>query len=425
MKLFANKRQQSRAAPLVYCIGLLLVAIAVALASAAHADEPAPVVAAGQPVQWWFVFKLNAGKFPGCAAHAVRACPFGGDVQHYTNFSQQYIFASNEHPELQQGEGCSGDTTADPVGATFDEIYHGSFHYVVWNDQFYQDPELENCSGDSCPSPWGHSKGMLVWNDAGNGLVLQVTTPSWPGAGSSAHPRTQGDNTLGCVLNNNVKFSQHFFALSLTHEDLLKLLQALGNASVVTDPGNPQIVNSGGPADVQALVAKLGRKSNSTTATIEQLSSHVRVVSKPSALHVPPWQLLSSLLGGVPLRSATWWTRPEIPTTTASSSIDCWDNGLAAPAGVQIATSGKWNGTPIALKAGPSADGNHAKIGVSTNGTNLAIFGDLNQQGAISGNPKECARSQNGRGGLFFVIEDQKLAASIGELIRGETAPSE
>jgi uncharacterized protein (DUF2235 family) len=33
-------------------------------------------------------------------------------------------------------------------------------------------------------------------------------------------------------------------------------------------------------------------------------------------------------------------------------------------------------------------------------------------------------RSQNGRGGLFFVIEDQKLAASIGELIRGETAPS-
>src|SRR6185312_4719563 len=117
MKLFANKRQQSRAAPLVYCIGLLLVAIAVALASAAHADEPAPVVAAGQPVQWWFVFKLNAGKFPGCAAHAVRACPFGGDVQHYTNLSQQYIFARNEHPELQQGEGCSGDTTADPVGA--------------------------------------------------------------------------------------------------------------------------------------------------------------------------------------------------------------------------------------------------------------------------------------------------------------------
>jgi hypothetical protein len=266
---------------------------------------------------------------------------------------------------------------------------------------------------------------MLVWNDAGEGLVLQVTTPSWPGAGSSAHPRTKDDNSLGCVLNNNVKFSQHFFALSLTHDDLLKVLRALGNASVVTDPGNPQIVNSGGPADVQVLVAKLGRKSESATATIEELSSHVRIVSKPSALHVPPWQLLSSLLGGVPLRTATWWTRPQIPTTTASSSIDCWDDGLAAPAAVQIATSGKWNGTPIALKAGPSADGNHAKIGVSTNGTNLAIFGDLNQQGAISGNAKECARSQNGRGGMFFVIEDKKLSTSIGELIRGETAPSE
>src|SRR6185437_14492846 len=101
---------------------------------------------------------------------------------------------------------------------------------------------------------WGHSKGMLVWGDSGDGLVLQVSTPSWPAAASHDRPRGAGDNTLGCVLNNNVKFSQHFFALALTHDDVLALLRALANSSVVTDPSDPQIVSSGGPMDIQALV---------------------------------------------------------------------------------------------------------------------------------------------------------------------------
>ena len=49
-----------------------------------------------------------------------------------------------------------------------------------------------------------------------------------------------------------------------------------------------------------------------------------------------------------------------------------------------------------------------------------AIFGDMNQQGAISGT---CKSSQNGRGGLFFVIDDADLAASVTNLIEGDTAP--
>lgn len=184
----------------------------------AQAEPPKPLLATGHAVQWWFVFKLNSGKFPGCGPHDARSCPFGGSVQPYTNFGQQYAFASSEAPQLQAGSGCSGETTTDPLGATFDEIYNGTYHFVVWNDQFYQDPALDSCSGDSCSAPWGHSKGMVAWDDSGDGLVLQVTTPSWPGAGSRSHPRENGDNTLGCVLNNNVKFSQHFFALALTHE---------------------------------------------------------------------------------------------------------------------------------------------------------------------------------------------------------------
>jgi hypothetical protein len=126
-------------------------------AAPAWADGPTPLLAAGHPVQWWFVFKLNAGagkgKFAACGTQAPRSCPFGGDVQPYTSFSQQYVYASNENSQLQQGSGCVGTTETDPLGATFDEIYSGNYHYVIWNDQFYQDPEIAGCSGDSCSAP--------------------------------------------------------------------------------------------------------------------------------------------------------------------------------------------------------------------------------------------------------------------------------
>jgi hypothetical protein len=99
---------------------------------------------------------------------------------------------------------------------------------------------------------------MLAWNDAGEGLVLQVTTPSWPAAGSTQSPRATDGNTLGCVKDDNVEVSQHFFALKVTNDDVLSILAALRNASVVTDPQNPQIINNGGPTDVQQSVSQLG-----------------------------------------------------------------------------------------------------------------------------------------------------------------------
>jgi hypothetical protein len=43
------------------------------------------------------------------------------------------------------------------------------------------------------------------------------------------------------------------------------------------------------------------------------------------------------------------------------------------------------------------------------------FFGDMNQQGAIKGN---CKSSQNGRGGLFFVIDDAELSNRVKDLIR-------
>jgi hypothetical protein len=90
------------------------------------------------------------------------------------------------------------------------------------------------------------------------------------------------------------------------------------------------------------------------------------------------------------------------------------------PGPVDIAIQGQWQGTTLGLKGGSGPDFNHAKVGVGVGvgvlGTkHYAIFGDLNQQGALSGN---CASSQNGRGGLFYVVDDEALFDSVGETDR-------
>jgi hypothetical protein len=380
---------------------------------------PTPLVQEGKAVDWWLVFKFNAASFPGCGS-AQRQCTFGGQIQPYRAFSQQFVFASSVNHTFQQGGDCIGDTTTDPVGATFGQIYNNAFSYVIWNDQFYDDPVIQGCTKE-CGAPWGHSKGMLAWNDAGDGLVMQVSTPSWPAAGSKTVPRKTDGNTLGCVKDNDVQVSQHFFSLKITKDDLVKILKALANASVVTDPTNTQIVKNGGPADVQALVNNLGRKSTSKTVTTDTLSSGVQLIAKSSGEHVPTWQMVSAVLGGVSLRAATWWTNPAVPTTTTSSPEPaCWDSALGKPGPVEIATTGLWAGKTFGLTGGLGANFNHAKIGISTSGTHhYAIFGDMNQQGSLSG---PCGSSQNGRGGLFYVIDDSALAESVKALIAGGTA---
>jgi hypothetical protein len=386
-----------------------------ALQAAEQASVPTPLLKSGQPVGWWFVFKFNAASFPGCGEGAQRACVFGGTVQKYDQFSQQFIYASSAAPALQLGGGCVGDTTNDPVGATFSQVYNGNFFYLLWNDQFDGDPVKTEAA------PYGHSKGMLVWNADGNGFVMQVSTPSWPGSGSSQSPRKTDGNTLGCVKDNDVLVSQHFFALTLTKADVVAVLKALANSSVVTDPSKPELVNNGGPSDIQALVKSLGKVSTSKIATTATLSSGVILLSKPSDLPVPPWQMVSAMLGGEPLRAATWWADPQIASTDSSTTVGCWSPSLDKPGPVDIAITGTWAGETLGFKGTADPQGNHAKIGVSTGSHTYAIFGDMNQQGSLSG--PNCKSSQNGRGGLFYVVDDTQLFGSLRVLLKGDSAP--
>ncbi|MDE0852995.1 MAG: hypothetical protein OSA97_01050 [Nevskia sp.] len=427
-KRIPSANQPKKRPKLVHAATLLPAAIGLACSSLgtgnapnaafSPSNTPVPLLAQGHPVSWWFAFKFNTATFPGCNGDDQKVCLFGGEVQQYPH-GQQFVYASSDNPNLQKGSGCVGATVTDPLGATFDEVYNNRFHYVVWNDQFYDDPKIKGCT-TSCGSPWGHSKGMLAWNDAGEGMVLQVTTPSWPAAGESDQPRKTDGNTLGCVDDNNVKVSQHFFAMQLTESDVVKVLKGLQNASVVTDTANPQIVNNGGPDEVQTLVQNLGVKSSGDTALALTLSNGIELISKPSALHVPPWQMVSSLLGGISLRTATWWATPNIPSAPAERP-GCWSDDLANPGAVEIATSGQWDGTVFGLKGGPGPNFNHAKIGVSTApGSDYVIFGDMNQQGSLSG--PNCGSSQNGRGGLFYVLSNEELAGSVRDLLKGDSA---
>lgn len=414
------------------------------MSNSAPLPAPTPLAGENQPVDWMFAFKFNAASFPGCTDDGKTPAPgtqgiFGGTVQTYPNgHSQQYVYATSANPTLVQGEGCVGATYTDPLGATFAQIYNNpGYHYVLWNDQFYQEP-LPNLD-----SPWGHSKGMVAWNQDGEGFVLQVSTPSWPGSGSKEDPRETG-NTLGAIGDDDdIEVSQHFFALKLSKDDLVAVLKALANASVATDAAAPSIVRNGGPADVQELVGALGvpaseRDSKSPqpppvpgqpTCTISQLSSGVQLISKPSALWLPPWQLVSAELGGLPLRVASWWASPEIYSTDAGVEIDGWPASLRAPGAVAIALTGVWDGTSLGLTGGMGTNYNHAKIGISTDSSQpVCVFGDMNQQGALRANyaysGQKMSSSQNGRGGTFYVLRNQQLFDSLTALLKGNTAPT-
>jgi hypothetical protein len=120
------------------------------LASAARGQAPTPYLDTGKPADWWFVFKFNTKSFPHCRADAKQACIFGGSVQSYKQWGQQFVFASSANKTLQAGTGCAGDTAADPVGATFGEVYNGTLSYVIWNDQAQSVGDL--IKGDTAPA---------------------------------------------------------------------------------------------------------------------------------------------------------------------------------------------------------------------------------------------------------------------------------
>ena len=113
---------------------------------------------------------------------------------------------------------------------------------------------------------------------------------------------------------------------------------------------------------------------------------------------------------------ATWYSQSKIDDTAAGTKPECWDKTLGTPGAVTNVETGRFAGKSFGLFGGPAPNANHAKIGVSTTG-NLAIFGDMNQEGALSDN---CKVKQNIRGGLFFAVEDEAVANSLRTMMSEE-----
>ncbi len=400
-----------------------------------------PLAGPNEPVDWMFAYKFNDGSFPDPPPPkgSVNGI-FGGTPKDYPDgFSQQYVFATSKNPTLVKGAGPIGATLTDPLGATFGQVYlRPGYFYILWNDQFYDDPI------ETKGSPAGHSKGMAAWNDDGEGFVLQVSTPSWPACGSHLFTRNSqktidgatkhlkdskgkfielDGNTLGCIDDDDIEVAQHFFCLKLNKDDLVSVLTALTNSSVVTDPTVPALCQNGGPSDVQALVKKMGKGVSSKSIINKTLSTGVRIISKPSSLAVPPWQAISAKLNGLSLRVVSWWASPTIYSTKAGDTPLCWAPGLGTPGDVDIALTGSWAGKNIDLIGDNGGNSNHAKIGISKDESQpICIFGDENQQGTISKGAHACSSSQNGRGGTYYVLNNAGLFGSLTQLFSGRTA---
>lgn len=415
---------------------------------------PMPLAGPNEPVDWLFAYKFNAGSFPGWDNGEMPkyGTPgvFGGTFKDYpAGLSQQYVFCTSDNPTLVKGKGPIGATYSDPIGATFAQIYNTPGYYcILWNDQFYGNPIA------SADSPFGHSKGMAAWNDDGEGFVLQTSTPSWPASGSYKISRNSeatiqavknGEknkygkpieldyNTLGCIDDDDIEVAQHFFCLKLNQDDLVSVLRGLINSSVVTDPRQPALCNNGGPQAIQELVSQLGKVSDSKEVLTATLSTGIQMISKPSALAVPPWQMISAQLNSLPIRAVTWWAFPNIYSTEKGQVPGCWASSLGTPGEVDIALTGSWDGTEIVLIGNNGKYSNHAKIGISMDENQpITVFGDENQQGALSvgycktgfyeHSTQQCDSSQNGRGGTYYVLNNTDLFKSITQLLSGKTA---
>jgi hypothetical protein len=204
------------------------------------------------------------------------------------------------------------------------------------------------------------------------------------------------------------------------------VLEALANSNVVTSAGESTIRHIGGPPAIQAAAARLGQARGAATVTDAVLSSGVRLISKSPTLWAPPWQVVSAALTppgsahGPALKTATW-TPTTMHATTASGDPQCWGYALH-PGPIAISRSGSYEHRQFGLGMGA----NHAKIGVSVDAPWYTIFSDLNEDGPLRPTDERagCKARQNGRGGMFFVVDNKTLHDDINVLITEPSAPA-
>nr|AIG56182.1 secreted protein [Achlya hypogyna] len=290
-------------------------------------DEVFALDGDGRPVAWWFVLKLPAqvrsatGTFmPTPCDCAPPAC--ASPEEPLRAHGLCYLYADANNPVLRHfrdvGYDCLGQGGRDPVSQTLRQKQTAT-HWGYFNDQlnglaFMQQKSLV-CGGSSSFN--AHSKGMVAFEAATGGFVLQTSTPNFPDPSSPAFV------PLGCQADNNVEYAQHLFAMSLDAAELLTLATGWQSARLCSANHyhtlhdllvSPSLANASSSlppvaqAVARALVEERLTPSASSQKTVVTKGSPVAVsgLFKSHRAQVPPWAMAASAYAS-DVSVASWW----------------------------------------------------------------------------------------------------------------------
>ncbi|TMW62556.1 hypothetical protein Poli38472_005174 [Pythium oligandrum] len=208
----------------------------------------------GQPVSWWVALKLPMQARRGSADAPIDDTPCDCPPPTCTGLDTElrdfraratglcYLYADSNTPTLRHfreiGYECLGQGGDDPLSQTLRQIQNnrtdGDVYWALFNDQLNgisQTPGMNGgdnktvCSGGDLFS--AHAKGAVGFDATSGGFYLQTSTPNFPDPSIVRASREDKFIPLGCQRDNNVKFAQHVFAMSLEMPTLNQLGQSL------------------------------------------------------------------------------------------------------------------------------------------------------------------------------------------------------
>ncbi len=119
-------------------------------------------------------------------------------------------------------------------------------------------------------------------------------------------PRKTDGNTLGCVTDNDVLSQPAFFRAETQQGRCCRCTEGSGECECGNGPDKTSNREQRRTSRHSgSWCVALEKYPGAQTATMARLSSGVVLISKPSDLNVPPWQMVSALLSGEPLRVAS------------------------------------------------------------------------------------------------------------------------
>jgi len=257
----------------------------------------------------------------------------------------------------------SSQSLADPsssVGRTLTQIYDGasdsSNGYVFYNDELPNGPTSDS---------YGHSKGQLMWSDAGQGFWLIHSVPKYaesPSNGQSTYeyPETGVDygQSMLCITMDIKNIDQAFAQLQLTNPQVYgqqwvsSLASSMPNADAFLNQG---VVNKESASNIVSLLT-LGGLSVLHFAKTEKWGQSIF-----GDLIGPYYQ--SGVL------TETWQRPYEAPLEPPTVQYAAYSVlTLSAP------TYADWDG--VSWKEGDD----HSKWAVLTSGQPIVCIGDINKQ---------------------------------------------